>query len=368
MESALAAAELKAGRVRMPGGRPAGAGLPLFFWGLLLLLASGCGRSPAPALLTPMACDPRPLALALDGAGERLAVACSRSAQVLVYDLRALQRAPLRLATRPYPSALLFSPDGQLLVVAEDAGEASSLVVYKIPEGRYYRRVSCLANPRSLAWAEDKAKLYLCAGDEGLAVLRAGDFRLEKVIRSGGRAQQLCLLPEGGRAYLSSQQADSLACIKLADRSLQSAVQTAPNPRGVALSPDGSFAWVACEGREPDVPEAISGTPVAISRLASSDWGVLNVVRLKDLVATDWLPAAGGALALAFSGGGGSVFSVSGRTGFFEVYDSLTHARLKRLFLGRQPSAMAYDARRGRCYVALHDAAAVAVVDVSAFP
>jgi DNA-binding beta-propeller fold protein YncE len=296
------------------------------------------------------------LALALDGEGEQLAVACSRTSEVLVFGLGSPDKPPLRLATRPHPCALLFSPDGQLLVVAEDGGEAASLAVFKLPEGRFYRRVSCLAHPRSMAWAEDQAKLYLCAGDEGLAVLRAGDFRLEKVIKAGGRPQQLCLPGAGAWAYLSSQQADSLSCIKLADRSLHAAVQTAPVPRGLALSPDGAFAWVACEGLEPETPSA------------EIDWGALSVVRLQDLVATDRLPAAGGALALAFSKSGGAVFCIAGRTGFFDVFASASHAHLKRLFLGRQPSAMAYDASRGRCYVAQRDAAAVAVVDVSEFP
>jgi len=296
------------------------------------------------------------LALALDGEGDQLAVACSRTSEVLVYGLASPDKPPLRLATRPHPCALLFSPDGQLLVVAEDGGEAASLAVFKLPEGRFYRRVSCLAHPRSLAWAEDRAKLYLCAGDEGLAVLRAGDFRLEKVIKAGGRAERLCLPGAGAYAYLSSRQADSLACIKLADRSLHAAVQVAPEPRGLALSPDGAFAWVACEGLEPETPTA------------ETDWGALSVVRLQDLVATDRLPAAGGAEDLAFSKSGRTVFCASGRTGFFDVYDGLSHAHLKRLFLGRQPSAMAYEPRRGRCYVALRDAAALAVVDVSEFP
>ncbi len=373
MEPALAPEGLRTARASALGGRLARAGLPLFFCCGALLAAAGCGRGPAPKLLKPLACAPQPLALALDGDAERLAVACSRTSEVLVFELGSPGKAPLRLATRPHPCALLFSPDGQRLVVAEECGPAASLAVFKMPDGRFARRVPCLAHPRSMAWAEDRAKLYLCAGDEGVAVLRAGDFRLEKVIKAGGRAQQLCLQPASAWAYLSSQQADSLACVKLADRSLHAAVQTAPLPRGLALSPDGAFAWVACEGLEPAVAAGDEGATLPAqaagpAQPAGADWGELSVVRLQDLVATDRLPAAGGALALAFSKSGRSVFSVSGRTGFFDAYDSLSHARLKRLFLGRLPSALAYDARRGLCYVALHDAAAVAVVDVSAFP
>jgi DNA-binding beta-propeller fold protein YncE len=321
--------------------------------GLLVLAVLGTGcRGPAKVrLLGTLPCGKGPAGLAVSNDGALLAVACPSEQEVWLFGLGQEGTPSRQIPVGPKPSRVDFSPQGELLVAESGA---DSLARISLSEYKVVRRGRTGPEPADFVFSGDGSRILVsCQGAPLLSVLRSPDLALEKDVALGGSPRGLAMMPSLQKIFVCTRDTDMFSAIQAQDYSVVATMLVGKGPMAAVLSPDGTFAYVACQG-DPAQPVAMSGS--------------VAVVRLKDWIQVDSMAVGGGASGMALSPSGAYLFVVCARAGRLDVLSTARQERVATLVLAGLPEQIDLGPGGRRAYVSLNAGRAVAVLDLSGFP
>ncbi len=143
------------------------------------------------------------------------------------------------------PTALVASPDGQLLYIA--CATAERVVVFDTATQKVARHIDVPASPLGLALTPDGRTLYVtCAAPESVVcIVDPAQARIVARIPAGHTAMAPVLSPDGRTLYVCNRFNDDVAFIDLATRKTIRRVKVPREPVAAAITPDGKFLLVA---------------------------------------------------------------------------------------------------------------------------
>jgi DNA-binding beta-propeller fold protein YncE len=334
--------------MRPEKGAPQGA--PFFISAALgLLLLASCAKTGKLSVESTLRTGAGPLGAALSPDGTMLAVACGRSNDVWIHNLKSLETA--RVDTLPEPQDVLFDADGKKLLVSESGGDSVAQIT--LSEMRVTRRFKVLAQPALMTRLADGAHVLVSSLSlSGAGVFRLPGMRTEKMLGMEGSAQRLMQSRDGKELYAVTQDGAAFVRFRLADLSQQLSVLVRGNPVDLALSADGQFAWVAGEGKFFDQGEEGQ----------EPEPGAITCVRLSDGRAVDWAPACAAIRAITLSQSGRWLFAACGEEGELQVIDVNSFEVKARLSLPGDPFEILVSPDGKRLYVTQSDLKQVSVV------
>jgi YVTN family beta-propeller protein len=167
----------------------------------------------------------------------------------------------------------------------------------------------------------DKLVVVVSPKDETASVLLVNKDRLDllKSIKVGKGPQEVCLSPDGSKAYVSNTGGEGLSVIDLATLTVTGTVPAAgvKGPVGAAFTPDGKKLYVAARGDQ------------ALFALSPAGQ-ILKQVPVKD-------PTM-----VAVSPDGKRVYAASDSTQSVVVFDTATDAEVATIKTSRQPRGLGF--------------------------
>src|SRR5258708_6522333 len=152
-----------------------------------------------------------------------------------------------------YPAGLAFSPDGELLYVAENL--ADSLAVVDVARGRVVQRFPTGAYPYGVAVSREGRVFVSAWGGDAIACFApaAGGLVPDGRIPVGRHPSALALDRSGSRLYVARASFDRIAVVDVRRRAVIGELSDTPagappeggTPNALALSPDGRRLFVA---------------------------------------------------------------------------------------------------------------------------
>lgn len=143
------------------------------------------------------------------------------------------------------PQALVASPDGKVLYVAE-AGP-SQVVFWDVAAGVAAKAVPVPAEPTGLALSADGSQLYVtCADPDGqVCVVDTASGEVQRTLPAGHGATAPVLSPDGDWLYVCNRFSDDVSVIEPASGEEQARVKVSREPVAAAITPDGAHLFVA---------------------------------------------------------------------------------------------------------------------------
>jgi len=185
-----------------------------------------------------------------------------------------------------YPAGIALSPDGKLVYVAENLGDA--LAVVDAATGRVLQRLRTDRYPYAVV-ADRHGDVYLsCWGDDSVLRFRRQGSSLRRLRRIvAGRHPSALLLDEAhGRLFAASASTDSIAIIDVKTSRVTARLYDAPpgvregsTPNALALAPDGRLLVAEADNN------AVAVFDIATRKLLGripSEWYPSAVVATKD--------------------------------------------------------------------------------------
>ncbi len=120
---------------------------------------------------------------------------------------------------------------------------------------------------RGIAIAPDGSNVYVGNYfNDTLGVIRTSDDLLDTSIPllGGGSWRYPAVTPDGGHVYISNYFLNNVAVIRTSDNSVETYVPVGSEPRGIAISPDGSRVFVANFGGADDISVIDTSTDTVI--------------------------------------------------------------------------------------------------------
>lgn len=320
---------------------------PLFF-----ILCASCGPSKSLKVERILRCGGQPEGLALSKDGKELAVACSRSGELWIFNLAG--GASRSVDTDALPSDAVFM-DGRLLVCESGADTVAQVA---LAQGRVTRRFKVLPEPARLQEHPDGQRLLVTSLSlEGFGSFRGAALRPEKIVKMEGHVERLLPSPDGKEILAVTSGTSSFARIRASDLSAQVSLLVKGSPVDLAVSHEGDFAWVAAEG------EFYAGE----EEEREPDPGWLSEVRLSDSRVSEEAAICPGARALALGATGRFLYLLCGEESELQVYESKTLKWKESLALPGDPTAIALSKDGRQAYVAQRDLNQVAVISLGAW-
>lgn len=142
-------------------------------------------------------------------------------------------------AQLPTASGTVLLAGGRVWCVNPDSGTVAAI---DVPAHVRAFEVAVGGTPRALARAGDGTIWVACAGDDTVRVLSpATGAQLASIVLPWGSAPAgIAITPDGGTAYVACQQAGTLVRIATGTRAVTGTLAVAPQLRGVAISADGA--------------------------------------------------------------------------------------------------------------------------------
>lgn len=228
------------------------------------------------------------------------------------------------------------------LVTAEDQDE---LLAVSVPGGRVIRRVRLAARPTTVAAGSAGPAVVVSPQSGTVTLLSPRTLRREAVLHSFASPQIAAVAPGGNWALVSDAAAGSVSAINLTTRRVADRVRVGPGAHHLAISPDGTTAWVA-----------LGETARTIVTLDCSQMLHLRVTgRIHPPVA---------AHDLAFSPGGSTVWVTSASEPYITVLDAVSGRRLAQIPAGAPPQHVAFGGPGApHAYIASGYGATIEMVD-----
>jgi 6-phosphogluconolactonase (cycloisomerase 2 family) len=150
------------------------------------------------------------------------------------------------VATGKTPKVIARTPDHRQLLVANWHSNTVSLLDVARP--RHWRKVADIAGlavPRGLAVSPDGRQLFVGQmGGASIRVIGLDSLRLQGQIRTGVNPRHL--VQHGPWLYASLNLGSKLLKINKKEFKVEQQAATLPQPRTIALSPDGALIFVTC--------------------------------------------------------------------------------------------------------------------------
>jgi YVTN family beta-propeller protein len=221
----------------------------------------------------------------------------------------ALGSADPGITTGTLPDAVAASPDGRLVLVA-DEGE-DELTVLDASDGDVVATIPTGVEPDAVAVSPDGSIAVVANSDDGTVTpVNLRTLRAEPPVKVGGQPDAVGIGgPDGRTALVANLAEGTVTPVNLETMKAGSSIRVGMEPDAIAVSPDGDSALVADLGSD-------AVTLVNLVTLTASPSVSVGVAPTG--IATDTTGAAGG----AGSGGGsgaGPVAWVSGGTSLVSV-------------------------------------------------
>jgi YVTN family beta-propeller protein len=248
--------------------------------------------------------------------------------QVLLQDGSTYADRPYAIAESPNGKSLAISSDGQstqsIMIVDAATGAIQQTVPYRSPEALFI----------GLAYAPDGSKLYASGG--GSNKIRVFDVAADGRVTEGAPIALpvgvtrpfgdkgpfpagLAISQDGSRLYVANNIDNTMSIVDTATRTILSSTPVGSNPYTVALSKDGTTAYVSNWGGEQTFTPPGPGAPL------------------------------------------GTVTETS--AGSVSVLDAITGAPKGKIEVGTHPSALGINPATGDLYVANTDSDTISVID-----
>jgi YVTN family beta-propeller protein len=177
-------------------------------------------------------------------------------------------------------------------------------------------------------WAQNSLVVVVNAGDSTASIFSTGNqipggdpsLKLEKVLPTGKAPNEVCLSPDGKRAYVANRGDISITVLDLDNKTVASTI-TDPamkNPDGCVISKDGAKLYVAAAGAE------------AVFVFSTGDGHKLTQIKVGNEPRR-----------LLFSADGSQLYVSNGEERYVSVVDLKTNKEVGRIKAGRDPRALA---------------------------
>lgn len=244
-------------------------------------------------------------------------------ASLTVVDLRTLTVArTIALTNHPRPHGIVFLPDQVTVAVSSEASQ--SVVLVNVAEGRIVGDADT-GQPLShmVVVSPDGRTAYTANIGPGTVSRTAVDGRGgPQILPVGTQTEAINITPDGGQAWVGSNNTGKVFVIDLARWMVIDSVQTSGFPYRIGFTPDGATAIVT----NPQANE-------------------VQIIDARTRQRRAVLPMPGGALGVAISTDGATAWiTLAGANEVAEI-DLATHEVRRRLPAGGGPDGIAYTRR-----------------------
>jgi YVTN family beta-propeller protein len=154
--------------------------------------------------------------------------------------------------TGSQPKSVAFTPDGAHALVAELSGNGVDL--YQTDPFRWLRQIPIPNRTKTnqqgyvefamLPWQDEIWVSQMTTGQ--VHVLRLSDFSYQQSIEVGGDwTKVICIHPNRRLAFVSNWLSGTISVVDPVAHKLLRTIKCSGTPRGMAVSPDGQYLWVA---------------------------------------------------------------------------------------------------------------------------
>ena len=116
---------------------------------------------------------------------------------------------------------------------------------------------------------------YVANGSGTVSVINTSTNTVVKMVRVGKRPQGVAITPNGGYAYVANALSNTVSIINTSTNTLFKTVRVGVFPNGIAITPNGSYAYVANFGSNSvSIINTSTNTLVKTVRVGSGPSGV----------------------------------------------------------------------------------------------
>jgi YVTN family beta-propeller protein len=275
--------------------------------------------------------------LVSEAAGVLVASFAGANALEIVELAAPASRAKLDVALAP--EAMVLSPDGYLVALADRASGAVAIV--SLAKRQVLARLSGFADPRSLTFSLDGSQLYLTQGRtlEVIDIVQQQAIARLSLDATGGALSALTRTPDGRYGFVSLTGADAVMVIDLGTLQPVKRLRVGRMPLRPYGTADGRLMLVPNDGD-----------------------ASVSIIDTSTLTVAATLPGAKGVTAIS-TGWFESAAFVMGRDRRVVVLDLMKFQRLADIELPARPGPGVVTANGQKLYAPLADAGRVAIID-----
>jgi YVTN family beta-propeller protein len=272
-------------------------------------------------------------------------------------------------------SGITYTADGKHLIFSQDSSNVT--IANVTHEGLLTDDAQVSVPP-----LQPKDPFIQCFPDSptGSYGIPCGTFYTPSTSYPGGVA----VSQDGTTAYALLNQNDTLARIDLTTKKQGTQVRVGNAPHSIVLNSAGTTAYVSNEGgraaTKADFQIYSAGTEIVADKVnGSATTGTVSVVDLATMTVTDTIQSGIGLHPTGMALFGGALLVANTYSDSISVIDTATNKVMRTISLGlpiavpgetqpaygAAPCSIAVDATHGVAYVALYNANAIAVVDLS---
>ncbi|OKH48923.1 hypothetical protein NIES2101_21565 [Calothrix sp. HK-06] len=183
-----------------------------------------------------------------------------------------------------YPAGFSISADGKSMYVADNLGDAMSII--DLPSRTVIDTIQVGHNPYTVALANNGKFAYVSNwGDTTVSAIDIPDREVEYTIEVGTHPNAMALNPHSNELYVANADSDTISVIDTKTKTVTRTIDLAPypgakegsSPNALTVSPDGSTLYVA----------NATNNDVAVIRLATTENPEDKVI---GLIPTAWYP------------------------------------------------------------------------------
>ena len=333
------------------------------------VLATGCNRQPAedkgPPPAPPAAPRP-PTPPDKTATGLRLYVSDETGGNVVVVDPEAGQALD-RIAVGKRPRGILLSPDGKQILVALSGSpiagpgvdesklpppdrSADGIGVLDIATKALVRTHRSGQDPEAFDISRDGGKVYVSNEDAAeMSVLDLASGTVTNRVKVGEEPEAVTLRPDGRVAYVGCEADNEVVAVDTQSNTVVGRIKTGARPRGIAFTADGTTAFVANEN------------DATISVVDANKHTVVSTITIPRTEGTPMAPRPMGAV---ISPDGRLLYVSLGRAKSVAVIDVASRKHLRSIEdVGTRPWGIALRADGKKLYTANGPSADVSVID-----
>jgi len=202
--------------------------------------------------------DPHNMAITPDG--KRLYVVNISASTVSVIDT-ASDSVVANIPVGQKSLGVAITPNGWSVYVA--SGGSNSITIIDTEHNTISRTISTEA-PRDLAMSPNKKLAYVTSYRDNVTIIDTVLNKVKAIIPVGANPEGIALSPDGTRAYVANSGSDSVSVVDTVSNKVIANVAVGDSPRYVAVTPDGERVYVTnTSSGTVSVIEAGSNTVIA---------------------------------------------------------------------------------------------------------